>query len=40
VAVERAVNLSHEKYCSASAMMMKTAKLTFSIEIVDETLEK
>jgi putative redox protein len=37
-AVERAVNLSHEKYCSASAMMMKTAKLTFSIEVIDETI--
>ncbi|HEU0204732.1 MAG TPA: OsmC family protein, partial [Burkholderiaceae bacterium] len=32
-AVERAVKLSHEKYCSASAMLAKTAKLTYSIEI-------
>jgi putative redox protein len=37
-AVERAVNMSHDKYCSASAMMMKTAKLTFTIEIIDETI--
>lgn len=36
-AVERAVKLSHEKYCSASAMLEKTAELTFSVEIVDST---
>lgn len=34
-AVERAVQLSHEKYCSASAMLEKTAELTFSVEIAD-----
>jgi putative redox protein len=34
-AVERAVALSHEKYCSASAMMEKTAELTFSVDIVE-----
>ena len=34
-AVERAVQLSHEKYCSASAMLEKTAELSFSVEIVD-----
>lgn len=34
-AVERAVQLSHEKYCSASAMLAKTAELTFSVDIVD-----
>ncbi|OZI37291.1 peroxiredoxin [Bordetella genomosp. 10] len=34
-AVERAVQLSHEKYCSASAMMAKTAELTFSVDVVD-----
>ncbi|AKQ54065.1 OsmC family protein [Bordetella hinzii] len=34
-AVERAVQLSHEKYCSASAMLEKTAELTFSVDIVD-----
>ena len=32
-AVERAVRLSHEKYCSASAMLSKTAKMTTSFEI-------
>ncbi|ARP97279.1 OsmC family protein [Bordetella genomosp. 13] len=34
-AVQRAVQLSHEKYCSASAMLAKTAELSFSFEIVD-----
>jgi putative redox protein len=34
--VERAIKLSHEKYCSASIMLEKTAKLTHSFEIVDE----
>jgi putative redox protein len=34
-AVERAVALSHEKYCSASAMLAKTAELTFTTEIVE-----
>ncbi|RYF52177.1 MAG: OsmC family peroxiredoxin [Comamonadaceae bacterium] len=34
-AVERAVKLSHEKYCSASAMLEKTAELTFSVEVVN-----
>lgn len=32
-AVERAVTLSHEKYCSASAMLGKTAAMTTSFEI-------
>lgn len=32
-AVERAVNLSHDKYCSATAMLGKTADITKSIEI-------
>jgi putative redox protein len=32
-AVERAVNLSHEKYCSASIMLSHTAKITTSFEI-------
>jgi putative redox protein len=31
--VERAVKLSHEKYCSASIMLAKTAEFTHSIEI-------
>ncbi|MCQ9617264.1 OsmC family protein [Paenalcaligenes niemegkensis] len=32
-AVERAVSLSHDKYCSATAMLGKTAVITKSIEI-------
>ena len=34
-AVERAIALSHEKYCSASAMLAHTAAITWSAEIVD-----
>jgi putative redox protein len=34
-AVERAVQLSHEKYCSASIMLAKTAEITTSVEIVE-----
>jgi len=34
--VERAIKLSHEKYCSASIMMEKTAEITHSYEIVDD----
>lgn len=34
--VERAVQLSAEKYCSASAIMEKTAQIETSIEIVEE----
>ncbi len=33
--VERAVSLSHDKYCSASIMLAKTAEITHSYEIVD-----
>ena len=33
--VERAVALSHEKYCSASIMLAKTASITTSVEIVE-----
>lgn len=33
--VERAVNLSHDKYCSATIMLSKTAEITHSIEIVE-----
>jgi len=32
-AVEHAVRLSHEKYCSASAMLGKTAKITHAVTI-------
>lgn len=34
-AVERAIQLSHEKYCSASMMLSKTAAMTSSFEIVE-----
>jgi putative redox protein len=33
--VERAVSLSAEKYCSASAILAKTAEITHSIEIIE-----
>lgn len=33
--VERAVRLSHEKYCSASAMLGKTAQIVHSVELVE-----
>jgi putative redox protein len=34
-AVQRAIQMSHEKYCSASAMLAKTAEITTSYEIVE-----
>ena len=34
-AVERAIALSHEKYCSASIMLGKTAAITTSFEVVE-----
>lgn len=34
-AVERAVALSHEKYCSASAMLGKSAEITTSFEVLE-----
>ena len=33
-AVERAIALSHEKYCSASVMLGKTADITTSFEVL------
>ena len=33
--VERAVSLSAEKYCSASAMLAKSAEITHTVEIVE-----
>ena len=33
-AVERAIAMSHEKYCSASIMLAKTADITTSFELV------
>ena len=35
-AVEDAVRLSEEKYCSVAAMLNKTAKISYRIEYVDE----
>ncbi len=34
-AVERAVQLSHEKYCSATAMLAKTASITHSVSLIE-----
>ncbi len=34
--VERAIKLSHDKYCSASAMLAHTAKLETSWEIIED----
>jgi putative redox protein len=33
--VENAVRLSHEKYCSATAMLAKTAEVTREVEILE-----
>jgi putative redox protein len=35
--IERAIALSAEKYCSASAMIAKTATITHDFEVVDTT---
>ena len=35
--VRRAIELSVEKYCSASAMLAKTAEMTHDFEVVDTT---
>ena len=35
-AVERAIALSHEKYCSATIMLGKTAEVATSFEIVED----
>lgn len=34
-AVERAIAMSHDKYCSASIMLAKTAEITTSFDLVD-----
>lgn len=34
-AVERAIALSHEKYCSASIMLAKTAEISTSFELLE-----
>ena len=36
-AVARAIELSKEKYCSASIMMAMTADISYDFEIIDET---
>lgn len=33
--IERAINLSADKYCSATAMLGKTAKITHDFEIIN-----
>jgi putative redox protein len=33
--VERAIELSHDKYCSATIMLSKTAEITHSFEIIE-----
>ena len=35
MAVERAIELSHEKYCSATIMLARTAAVTTSFEVID-----
>ena len=35
--VENAVRLSHEKYCSATAMLAKTAQISHEIAIIDSS---
>ena len=35
-AVEKAIQLSHDKYCSVGAMLKKTAEITTSYEIIQE----
>ena len=34
-AVERAIAMSHEKYCSASIMLGKTADITTSFDLLE-----
>jgi len=34
-AVERAIAMSHDKYCSASIMLGKTAEITTGFEVID-----
>ena len=34
-AVERAIAMSHDKYCSASVMLGKTAEITTSFELIE-----
>src|SRR5579871_4971601 len=39
-AVEDAVRLSEEKYCSVSAMLQKTAKISTEVEIVEPQIKE
>jgi len=34
-AIERAIAMSHDKYCSASIMLGKTAQITTGFELVE-----
>jgi putative redox protein len=34
-AVERAIAMSHDKYCSASVMLGKTAEISTSFEVLE-----
>jgi putative redox protein len=34
-AVERAIAMSHDKYCSATIMLGKTADITTSFELIE-----
>ena len=34
-AAERAVAMSHDKYCSATIMLAKTAQITHSVEVIE-----
>lgn len=36
-AVERAIKMSHDKYCSASIMLGKTADITTSFDLIEAT---
>jgi putative redox protein len=33
--VERAINMSHDKYCSATIMLAKTAEITTTFEVIE-----
>ena len=35
-AVERAIAMSHDKYCSASIMLGKTAQITTGFEVIED----
>lgn len=39
-AVQRAIELSKDKYCSASVMLGKTAAISYDFELVDDGLER